>query len=188
MIAPRQVLTAVEFEVLWACLGLGPTPVTLRLASPGRTDVALPPGWDALRARGLAGPGGPDPELARLLHLLAAPPALLELRGDWGRPVRAIAAGGGDAGVLALRQDATVVLAPCAGLATAITGMLPRAGAARGRARIAGLVAGAAGVLHRLPGGLTIDDGPGGRMLVCEGTRTPVDAGTLRRLLAALLS
>ena len=33
----RRVLTAVEFDVLWEWLGLGATPVVLRLDSPGRT-------------------------------------------------------------------------------------------------------------------------------------------------------
>lgn len=66
----RHVLTAVEFDVLWERLGLGPTPVVLRLESPGRTLTerreVLAAGWQALRDRGLAGPSGPHPELTRL--------------------------------------------------------------------------------------------------------------------------
>jgi hypothetical protein len=133
----RHVLTAVEFDVLWERLGLGPTPVVLRLESPGRTlaerrDVQEA-GWQALRERGLAGPSGPDPELTRLLHLLARPAEQLELRGWWGRSVRAVAAGGPGTGVLAVRQDATVTLEPCGSLPSGLLGALPAARPGPGR-------------------------------------------------------
>ncbi|MFC4947122.1 ESX secretion-associated protein EspG [Pseudonocardia sp. GCM10023141] len=136
--APRQVLTAVEFDVLWERLGLGVTPVALRLPSPGRTqgerrDV-IASGWQALRDRGLAGPAGPDPELARMLRLLARPAAQLELRANWGRSVRALAAGSPGAGVLAVRQDATVTLGPCGSLPSGLLSVLPAAGPGPGQA------------------------------------------------------
>lgn len=136
--APRNVLTAVEFDVLWEQLRLGPTPVVLRLASPGRTHTERraihAAGWQALRERGLAGPSGPDPELARLLHLLAKPAQQLELRAQWGRTVRAVAAGKPGSGVLALRQDATVTIEQCGSLPSAVLGALPQAGPGPGRA------------------------------------------------------
>ena len=132
------VLTAVEFDVLWERLELGPTPVVLRLESPGRTHAERREvqacGWRALRERGLAGPSGPDPELTRLLHLLARPAEQLELRGWWGRSVRAVAAGRPGAGVLALRQDDTVTLGPCASLPSGLLGELPGARPGPGRA------------------------------------------------------
>jgi hypothetical protein len=135
---PRRVLTAVEFDVLWERLGLGPTPVVLRLESPGRTHAErraiVAAGWQALRDRGLAGPSGPEPELARLLHLLARPAVQLELRGRWGREVRAMAAGQPGTGGLAVRQDATVALTPCNSLPAGLLGVLPPAGAGHGRA------------------------------------------------------
>lgn len=134
----RHVLTAVEFDVLWERLGLGPTPVVLRLESPGRTVAerreVLAAGWQALRDRGLAGPSGPHPELTRLLHLLARPAEQLELRGWWGRSVRVVAAGRGEDGVLAVRQDGTVSLEPCSSLPSALVGALPPDGPGPGRA------------------------------------------------------
>ncbi len=89
-------LTAAEFDVLWEWLRLGATPVAFRLDSPGHTDAARAAiagrGWRALRERGLADTTGPDPQLARLLHLLARPSAQLELRMCCGHRVRAGAA------------------------------------------------------------------------------------------------
>jgi hypothetical protein len=136
--APRNVLTAVEFDVLWEQLRLGPTPVVLRLPSPGRTHTERraiqTAGWQALRERGLAGPSGPDPELARLLHLLAQPAQQFELRARWGREVRAVAAGRPGSGVLAVRQDATVTIGPCGSLPSALLSALPTAQPGPGRA------------------------------------------------------
>jgi hypothetical protein len=134
----RHIVTAVEFDVLWECLGLGPTPVVLRLESPGRTRTERREiearGWQALRERGLAGPTGAHPELTRLLRLLARPAVVLELRGWWGRTVRAMAAGAPDAGALAVRQDATVTVQPCGSLPSALLGVLPGSGPGPGRA------------------------------------------------------
>jgi hypothetical protein len=134
----RHVLTAVEFDVLWERLGLGPTPVVLRLESPGRTHAERraveAAGWQALRERGLAGPAGPDPELTRLLHLLARPSGQLELRASWGRSVRAVAAGRPGTGALAVRQDATVALTPCNSLPSGLLATLPPAATGNGLA------------------------------------------------------
>ncbi len=136
--AGRHVLTAVEFDVLWERLGLGPTPVVLRLESPGRTRAERreieAAGWQALRERGLAGPAGADPELTRLLHLLARPAVALELRGWWGRSVRAVAAGGPGVGALAVRQDGSLTVQACGSLPTALLGVLPSAAPGPGRA------------------------------------------------------
>ncbi|MBN9097118.1 MAG: ESX secretion-associated protein EspG [Pseudonocardia sp.] len=134
----RSVLTDVEFDALWQRLAPGPTPVALRLPSPGCAapgwhDVRRA-GWQALRARGLVSPSGPDPETVRLLRLLTGPGRRFELRASWPRAVRAVAAGGSDAGVLAVRQDATVTLEPCGSLTAAVLGVLPRAGPGPGTA------------------------------------------------------
>ncbi len=131
-------LTDVEFDVLWERLGWGPTPVALRLPSAGRAaferrDVQRA-GWQALRERGLLSASGPDPETVRLLRLLARPVRRFELRASWPRAVRAVAAGGPDAGVLAVRQDATVTLEPCGSLSAAVLDVLPRAGPGSGAA------------------------------------------------------
>jgi len=134
----RHVLTAAEFDVLWERLGLGPTPVVLRLDSPGRTRAERreieAAGWQALRRRGLAGPTGAHPELTRLLGLLARPAVALELRGWWGRSVRAVAAGEPDSGVLAVRQDGSLTVRACASLPSALLRVLPSAPAGPGRA------------------------------------------------------
>jgi hypothetical protein len=134
----RHVLTAAEFDVVWERLGLGPTPVVLRLESPGRTRAERQQieaaGWQALRRRGLAGPTGAHPELARLLRLLARPAVALELRGWWGRSVRAVAAGAPDAGVLAVRQDGSLTVRSCGSLPSALLHVLPPAGPGPGRA------------------------------------------------------
>lgn len=134
----RHVVTAVEFDILWERLGFGPTPVVLRLGSPGRTEAerreVRAAGWQALKERGLTGPAGPDPELVRVLRLLARPAEQLELRGTWGHAVRAVAAGRPDDGMLAVRQDATVSLESCGALPAALLGTLPAAPPGPGRA------------------------------------------------------
>jgi hypothetical protein len=131
------VLSAVEFDVAWEALRLGPTPVVLQLASPGRTHAErrriVDGAWSERCARGLAGPGA---DVAQLLRLLAGPSPRVELRA-WGRSstIRAVAASGPDgAGVLARRRGDSVVLEPCTSLASAVVGLLPSAAPGPGRA------------------------------------------------------
>ncbi|MGQ0479993.1 MAG: ESX secretion-associated protein EspG [Pseudonocardia sp.] len=125
----RRVLTAVEFDVLWEWLGLGATPVVLRLHSPGRTHDErrriIASGWQGLRDRGLADLAGPDPELVRLMHLLASPTRQLELRMRMGRDLRVLAAGRSTATALAVRRDETVALSGVADPVAAVLGVLP---------------------------------------------------------------
>lgn len=134
----RCVLTDVEFDVLCTRLGFGPGPVALRLPSPGRTAIERRDveraGWQGLRDRGLVSAAGPDPETVRLMRLLARPSRRYEMRASWTRSVRAVAAGGPDAGVLAVRQDATITLQPCGSLSSALLGVLPAAGPGPGPA------------------------------------------------------
>ena len=134
----RHVLTEIEFDVLWDELRLGPTPVVLRLPSPGRTRAErrriTRDGLAGLRERGLAGPDGPDPGLVRLLGLLAAPRRQMELRAWLGHPVRASAAERDGDGALAVHRDRTVVLSACGSPAHAVVGALPVRPAGRGRA------------------------------------------------------
>lgn len=125
----RRVLTAVEFDVLWEWLGLGATPVVLRLSSPGRTHEErrriVAAGWDGLRKRGLADLDGADPEIVRAMHLLAAPTEQVELRMRLGRELRVLAAGRGGAAALAVRQDETVTLGGSTDPVAAALGALP---------------------------------------------------------------
>jgi hypothetical protein len=134
----RHVLTTAEFDVLWEWLGLAPTPVVLQLASPGRTHTerraVQAAAWKGLRERALAGSDGPDPELARLLHLLARPAEQLELRAWWGREVRVLAAGRHGAGAIALREADSVTVTACGSLPSALLGAFPPADRGPGRA------------------------------------------------------
>jgi hypothetical protein len=134
----QHVLTTAEFDVLWEWLGLAPTPVVLQLASPGRTHTerrTIQTGaWQGLRARELAGSDGPDPELARLMHLLARPQEQLELRAWWGREVRVLASGRHGAGALALRDADSVIVTACGSLPSAVLGAFPPADRGPGRA------------------------------------------------------
>jgi hypothetical protein len=132
----RRVLTAVELDVLWEWLGIGPTPVVLRLSSPGRTHDErrriVAGGWRALRERGLADLNGPDPGIVRLLHLLATPTEQVELRMRLDRELRVLAVRRGPAGALAVRQDETVTLSPTSDPVAAVVGALPGAPAGPG--------------------------------------------------------
>ena len=116
-------LSAVEFDVVWRGAGLGAPPAVLRLASPGRTHTARrhieAKAWAALGDRGPAWSAGADPDVERLLHLLAEPAIQVEVRA-WGTAtVRAALAGGTDDAVLAQRSGDAVVLTPCPSLAGA---------------------------------------------------------------------
>ena len=135
---PRLALSAVELDVVWEDLGLGPTPVVLALASPGRTHTErrrVVAGVRAgLRARGLAGPGGPAPGLARPLRRLASAPRRVEVRVWGSAPERVLAAEAPDGAVLARRHGDVVALEHGPSLPGAVVGVLPAAGAGPGRA------------------------------------------------------
>lgn len=175
----RNVLTAVELDVLWERLGLGPTPAVLQLPSPGRTATerreVTRDGWQGLRKRGLAGPAGAAPEIVRLLRLLARPARQLELRGGWPHPVRAVVAAAGGAGALAVGQDATVTLTACTSLPAALHDVLPprRPGPGRAAAAPSALLAAA-----------LAEPGHGLRSALRSRGVPSADAGLLERMLA----
>jgi EspG family len=138
IVAARRVLSAVEFDVVWETLGLGPVPVVLNVPSPGRTHTERRRIVAEVRARlqdrGLTGPTGPEPGLGDLLRLLATPTARIELRA-WGPAlIRATAAGHPEEGVLARCSGDSIVLEPCVSVASAIVSVLPPAPAGPGRA------------------------------------------------------
>ncbi len=132
--AARVVLSTVEFDVVWRSLGVGAPPVVLQLPSPGRTHTQRrrveAEVWVRLRERDLTS----GSNLFQLLGLLAAPSPRAELRAWGAATVRAVAAGGGDAGVLVRRRDGTVVLDPCASVAGATAGLLAGGRPGPGRA------------------------------------------------------
>lgn len=179
----RLLLSEAEFDVLWDALRLGPTPVVLRLPSPGRTRAErariVAAGRDGLRRRGLADVTGPAPEPARLLGLLAAPRRQLELRAWFGRPVRALAAERDGDGALAVRRDGRVELHAAGTPAHAVRTTLPARPAGRGRAvslptaALAGILAAADG----LPGPAVISG------TSAPDTPLPEDADLVTRLL-----
>ncbi|MFP5069647.1 ESX secretion-associated protein EspG [Pseudonocardia nantongensis] len=125
----RYVLTDAEFDVVWDRLMLGATPAALRLPSPGRTRAErlriAADGLHGLRARGLAGPSGPDPGLVRLLGLLARPHHQLEVRGWFGHPLRAVGADRDGEGALAVHADRTVTVSSAGSPAHAAVSALP---------------------------------------------------------------
>jgi len=134
----RHALSSVEFDVLWEWLGLGPTPVVLQVTSPGRThaerQAVQDTAWRGLRERGLAGPGGPEAELVRLLHVLARPTEQVELRAWWVQEVRVLAAAQAGVGALAHRSEGTVTVCACGSLPSAVTVAFPPAPRGPGRA------------------------------------------------------
>jgi hypothetical protein len=176
--AEQRVLSAVEFDVVWDGLGLGPTPVALALASPGRTHTERrrieADGWAALRERGLAEPGGPEPGLTRLLRLLATSPVRLELRAWWPTMTRAVAACNEETVVLARRAGDAVVLEPCMSLA-AVVGVLPPGTAGPGRAANVPTV--------ELVAALRRPSGAGLRADLLQRGVTPAEAGLASRML-----
>ena len=157
----RRVLAAVELDVVWEELGLGPTPVVLALASPGRTHTErrriVADARAGLRHRGLAGPDGPEAGLARRLRLLAGAATGVEVR-TWG-PVtrRALVAGTPEGAVVALREGEAVTLGDAGSLPGAVVGVLPPVVAGSGRAANVPTAALAAALDRPSGAGLAVD-------------------------------
>ncbi|TQM15229.1 ESAT-6 protein secretion system EspG family protein [Pseudonocardia kunmingensis] len=134
----RHALTAVEFDVLWEWLGLGPTPVVLQIPSPGRSHAerrsVQADAWRGMRERGLAGSDGPAAELVRLLHLLARPTEQMELRAVWEQEVRVLGAARAGVAALGHRAGSTVTISACGSLPSAVVAAFPPAVRGPGRA------------------------------------------------------
>ena len=173
-VATQHVLSAVEFDVVWEVLGLGPTPIVLQLPSPGRSHHERRRIVAAARAslveRGTAGPA-----LERSLRLLARPAERLELRA-WGPTrVRAMAVTRDDEGVLVRRDGDDVVLEPCRSPPVAVVALLPTAPAGPGRA--------ASVLLQALAAALDRPSGAGLRADLVDRGVLPDEAGPLARML-----
>jgi EspG family len=111
------IISALEFDVLWEHLGLETMPLVLKVPSPGKTreerrDIEDQV-WRQLGARGLGGPRALDPTLEDLLHVLNRPQQEIDAR-LWlaERSVRVLAAGKGQAGVLAVLDGGQLILRP----------------------------------------------------------------------------
>ncbi|MCO1577980.1 ESX secretion-associated protein EspG [Crossiella sp. SN42] len=109
-----MVLTATEFEVVWARLSLGEPPLALELPSFGATDserrmlTAL--AMESLRQRGLADRVGPTSWLTDACLGLAEYTWSLDARLWTGELLRAFGAARGESGTLAVRIGDTVHL------------------------------------------------------------------------------
>ena len=134
-------LSALEFDVLTEHLGLEALPLVLKVPSPGRTHTEraelVDSAWRSLSARGLGRASDLDPELARMVRLLARPQREIDGRAWFGRSVRVLAAGDGqtDAAVLAVKDGDTLTLRPAAttGLPREAVSVLPRLPAGPGK-------------------------------------------------------
>ncbi|MFP5019932.1 ESX secretion-associated protein EspG [Pseudonocardia phyllosphaerae] len=185
---PGRRLSDAEFDAVWDLLGLGAQPGVLRLRTPPRSRDdrrgITARGLAGLRGRGLAGPSGPDPGLVRLLMLLASPARLLEVRGHFGAPWRALAAERGDEAVLAVRTGGAVVVGPAGPPPHAVAAALPSWTGERGcTARIGAVAHDRWGSPRHAPGHVDVVDTPAGRTVTGPG-----GAGDPGVLLAALLT
>lgn len=109
-----MVLTATEFEVVWARLSLGEAPLALELPSFGATDaerrVLASLAMDSLRERGLADRIGPTSGLTDACLGLTDYGWSLDARLWTGELLRAFGAARGESGTLAVRIGDTVHL------------------------------------------------------------------------------
>ncbi|WP_307859786.1 ESX secretion-associated protein EspG [Actinokineospora baliensis] len=132
-------VTALEFDVLTAHLGVGPVPLVLEVPSPGRTDTEradlVDRAWCGLAERGLGRPGRVDPLLASLLALLDRPEREVDGRLWTDGPLRVLAAARADAAVLATMTDTAITLSPAdaADLPRYALSVLPPVAAGPGR-------------------------------------------------------
>lgn len=111
------IISTLEFDVLWEHLGLEVMPLVLKVPSPGKTTeerrAIEDQVWLQLGARGLGGPRSLDPTLEDLLHVLNRPQQEIDAR-MWlnERSLRVLAAGKGQAGVLAILDGTQLILRP----------------------------------------------------------------------------
>jgi hypothetical protein len=130
----------VEYEVAWSSLGLGRMPYPLSVLSVGvlheeRTRI-VEGAWKSLAAQGLASGTHVEDDFADLLTLLAKPQVSVDVLGDIGEPLRALAVRDGDAAALAILTDAGLTLRTIhpSTLASSLTELLPYAESGPGHA------------------------------------------------------
>lgn len=135
---PDYVLSSYEFDVLWARLCPGRVPYPLGVPPTGRTSderaVLVNEVYRELIARGLVTADREvDDGLVEFLRLLDSHAVSVDLVGDIGYPVRALAVTDGVAGVLAVLAGGELWLTGIGPgeLATAAVGLLPPAGSCR---------------------------------------------------------
>jgi hypothetical protein len=135
VMSPDFALSNYEFDVLWAELGLGRMPHPLQVpptgSTPAESAVLAEEVRRELTDRGLMAAGHQtDADLAAMLRLLDEHRDAVDLIGDVGYPLRALAATDGRAGVLAVLAGGELWLTSTrpAALAGAILGLLPDLG------------------------------------------------------------
>jgi hypothetical protein len=135
VMSPDFALSNYEFDVLWAELGLGRMPHPLQVpptgSTPAESAVLAQEVRRELTDRGLMAAGHQtDCDLAAMLRLLADHRVAVDLVGDVGYPLRALAATDGRAGVLAVLAGGELWLTRTRWdeLAGAIVGLLPEIG------------------------------------------------------------
>lgn len=135
MLGPDFALSSYEFDVVWAQLCLGRMPYPLSVPRTGRTSeeraMLAEEVRRALTDRGLLAAGRRvDDGLAGLLHLLGGHRVAVDLVGDIGYPVRALAATDGRTGVLGVLAGGELWLTEIRPdqLAHAVVGLLPATG------------------------------------------------------------
>ncbi|GAA4620165.1 ESX secretion-associated protein EspG [Saccharopolyspora hordei] len=135
----RIALSALEYDVLVEHLELETMPLVLKVPSPGRTHTErarlVDSAWRSLGARGLGRPTDVDPELERMLRLLARPDREVDGRFWLGRSVRVLAAADGGDAVLVVKDgdELSFRAASATGLPREAVSVLPPAQAGPGR-------------------------------------------------------
>ncbi|MET0132805.1 MAG: ESX secretion-associated protein EspG [Kibdelosporangium sp.] len=125
------VLSAREFDFVWTALDLGRLPYPIDVPSVGETveerSRLRDETFDALRGKGLLRGDRPDPDLADLLRVLAAPKVSVDTVGYANEAIRGLAASDGSlAALVALRGDVLSFAAiRTTALATSIVDVLP---------------------------------------------------------------
>jgi hypothetical protein len=107
-------LSALEFDVLWEHLRLGPMPLVVKVPSPGKTDEERDEleqlAWSDLEARGLGRPVSVHPDLEAALHVLARSDREIDGRAYVEGSVRLIVATAGVDAAIAVLGDGRVTI------------------------------------------------------------------------------
>jgi hypothetical protein len=124
-------VSALEFDVLWEHLQLGPMPLVVKVPSPGKTyeerATLEQRAWSDLEARGLGRPVAVHPDIEHVLRLLARPDREVDARAWVDHNVRLLVASAGDEAAYAVLNEEQLTLRrmPRPSLASTAVGLLP---------------------------------------------------------------
>jgi ESX secretion-associated protein EspG len=131
-------LTALEFDVLWQHLDLGPMPLVLKVPSPGKTELErarlVRRAWESIGDKGLGRQVDIDDDLVDMLRLLSRPEREVDGRLWLDKRVRVLAASREERAVLAVltEDELTLTTADVTGLPRHAMSVLPEAPAGPG--------------------------------------------------------